>query len=135
MEFVERVVCRISLPDKDVYPALAAVRDARRGGIQERIDQAIWELAGVFVMAVRLGLDNPTTRVNLWVLLRNQGELQKDPEMLRLLNFLTGRISSRQWLNLPDDFNDGGGSGVGARRRPPGPRPRLSNENEFPGFE
>lgn len=136
VEFIERVLCRISLPDRDVYPALAGVRDARRGGIKEQIEQAIWQLAGVFVTAVRQGLDNPTTFVNFWVLLRNQGELQKDPELFKLLNYLTGRLSTRKWLNLPDDFNDEGGSGVGARRRPTGPRPSLSNENQPPpGFQ
>ena len=134
VEFIERVLCRISLPAKDVYPALAGVRDARREGIKERIEEALWNLAGVFVWAVRQGLDNPTTLVNFWVLLRNQAELQNDPELRRLLNYLAGRISPRQWLGLPDDFDDEGGSGVGARRRPPGRPPSLGNQNQFPGF-
>lgn len=134
VEFIERVLCRLSLPDKDVYPALAGVRDARREGIKERIEEALWDLAGAFVRAVRQGLDNPTTLVNFWVLLRNQVELQNDPELRRLLNYLTGRISPHQWFDLPRDFDDEGGSGVGARRRPPGRPPSLGNENQFPGF-
>ncbi|MBT9583660.1 hypothetical protein IV102_09925 [bacterium] len=52
----------------------------------------------------------------------------------RLLNYLTGRISPRQWFDLPDDFDDEGGSGVRARRRPRGQPPSLANENPFPGF-
>ena len=39
---------------------------------------------------------NPTTFVNFWVLLRNQGELQIDPELFKLLNYLTGRFSTRR---------------------------------------
>ena len=129
VEFIERVLCRISLPDGDVFPALAGVRDARREGVNHRVHAAIWDLAGVFVLAVRRGLDNPPTGVSLWVLLRNQRGLQEDKELLKLLDYLTGRSPGSQRSGGPDDD---GGAGVGARRRPPGPRPSLRNQNDPP---
>ncbi|MFN8612071.1 MAG: hypothetical protein U0931_31290 [Vulcanimicrobiota bacterium] len=82
VESIERVLCRLSLPDKDIFPALAGVRDARREGIKERVEEALWELAG------RQGLDNPTTLVNFWVVLRYQVELQSERVFRFLQQFL-----------------------------------------------
>ena len=132
VEFIERVICSLSLPDKEIYPVLARMRDARRERKNHLVNAALWDLALVFTIAVREGLDNPSTGINLWVLLRNQRELRADPEMLELLDYLTGRPPRQQWWYLPPDPNDEGGLGVGARRRPPRPRPGWSNKNDPP---
>lgn len=81
VEFIERVLCRLDLPDQEVYPALARIRDARRAADKPETHKALSHLALVFTTAVRKGLDQSSTGWNLWKLLSNQRELRSDPEM------------------------------------------------------
>lgn len=132
VDFIERVLCRLNLPDQEVYPALARIRDARREADKPEAHRALSQLALVFTTAVRHGLDRPATRWNLWQLLANQRELRSDPEMRELLDYLVAYRDYRDsWMPPADPPNDGG-LGSGARRKPPPPRPGRGNQQQPP---
>lgn len=128
VEFIQRVLCRLDLPERDLYPALARMRDARQAGVKPEVHKALSHLALVFTTAIRHGLDRPPTGWNLWQLLANQRELRSDPEMRDLLDYLVAYRSYRDSWLPPADPDDEGGSGVGARRKRPPPQPGRGNQ-------
>lgn len=133
VEFIQRVLCRLDLPDREVYPALARIRDARLAGYKPEIQKALSSLALVFTIAVRQGLDKPPRGWNIWRLLSNQRELRSDPELRDLLDYLVAYRSYRDSWLPPSDGHDEGGLGVGARRRPRPPGPGYGDKRQFPG--
>jgi hypothetical protein len=57
---ISRILCCISLPDGEVYPALAGLRDIRRTGNPDEIAVAFKHLLYVFFGAVERGLGGRT---------------------------------------------------------------------------
>lgn len=134
VDFIHRVLCPLNLPDQEVYPALARIRDSRLAANKPETHKALSHLALVFTTAVRTGLERPPTGWNLWQLLGNQRELRSDPEMRDLLDYLVAYRAYRDSWVPPADPEDDGGSGVGARRKTPPPRPGRNNQQRPPGI-
>jgi hypothetical protein len=132
VEFIQRVLCRLDLPDQEVYPALARLRDAHRQADKPEAYKALSHLALVFTSAVRQGLDRPPTGWNLWQLLANQRQLRSDPELRDLLDYLVAHRAYRDSWLPPSDPPDDGGLGTGARRKTPPPRPGRGNQQHPP---
>lgn len=132
VEFIQRILCRVNLPDQEVYPALARYRDARRQTDKPETHKALLHLALVFTTAVRQGLDRPPTGWNLWQLLANRRELRSDTEMRELLDYLVAYRAYRESWTPPADPQDDGGLGTGAWRKPPPPRPGRGNQQQPP---
>lgn len=65
---ISRILCCLTLPDQEVYPALARLRDVRQRGNSDEIAEAFKRLQQVFFTAVRQGLElEPNSHV--WPLL------------------------------------------------------------------
>ena len=134
VEFIQRILCRLNLPDQEVYPALARIRDARRQTDKPETHKALLQLALVFTTAVREGLDRPPTGWNLWQLLGHQRDLRSDPEMRDLLDYLVAYRAYRDSWTPPAAPPDNEGLGKGARRKPPPPRSGWGNEQQPPNL-
>lgn len=124
---ISRILCCLELPDEEVYPALARLRDVRQGGNSDEIAKAFKHLQSVFFIAVRQGLKlEPSSHV--WLILRDRPELRRERELLTILDYLIeGTIPIQRRFGLGPPPDDEGGEGVAARRLPPGPKPTLRN--------
>jgi hypothetical protein len=128
VDLINRLLCRLDLPDAAVYSSLARLRDVRKTEDSDQIAYAFRELLRTFFEAVRLGLGAPEKQ-EPWIHLRQRAELQDDPDIQAMLDYLIPPYRSPGRRRPPDRPRpDDGGTGVGARRRPRGPGPTLRNE-------
>ncbi len=73
LELIGEILCRLDLPDRDVFSAMAYLRDYPLESAQRRLDEA-------FTACVSVGLDLPVG-ANHWQALADHPELRAHPQL------------------------------------------------------